>query len=64
MLQYNELHAVFTRRRSMLESRLTTPRFDVLTARPLARPSHCEVNKVSLDTKHFRLGYKEIDDTK
>ena len=43
---------------------VTTPRFDVLTAGPPARPSHCEVNKVSLDTKHFGLGYKEIDHTK
>ena len=35
------------------EPRLTTPKFDVLTIRPLATPSHCEVNKISSDIKHF-----------
>lgn len=44
--------------------RLTTPRFDVLTTRPPATPSHCEVNKISSDIKHFLPGYKEIDDSK
>ena len=44
--------------------RLTTPRFDVLTTRPPATPSHCEVNKISSDIKRFLPGYKEIDDSK
>ena len=44
--------------------RLTTPRFDVLTTRTPATPSHCEVNKISSDIKHFLPGYEEIDDSK
>ena len=44
--------------------RLTTPKFDVLTTRTPATPSHCEVNKISSDIKHFLPGYKEIDDSK
>ena len=44
--------------------RLTTPTFDVLTTRPPAIPSHCEVNKISSDIKHFLPGYEEIDDSK
>ena len=35
------------------EPGLTTPKFDVLTIRPLATPSHCEENKISSDIKHF-----------
>ena len=44
--------------------RLTTPKFDVLTTRTPATPSHCEVNKISSDIKHFLPGYEEIDDSK
>ena len=35
------------------EPGLTTQKFDVLTNRPLATPSHCEVNKISPDIKDF-----------
>ena len=44
--------------------RLTASKFDVLTTRPPATPSHCEVNKISSHIKHFLPGYKEIDDSK
>ena len=44
--------------------RLTTPKFDVLTTRPPATPSHCEVNETSSDIRHFLPVYKEIDDSK
>ena len=44
--------------------RLTTPKFDVLTTRPPATPSHCELNKISSDIRHFLPGDKEIDDSK
>ena len=46
------------------EPRLTTPKFDVLTTRPPATPSHCELNIISSDIKHFLPGDKEIDDSK
>ena len=44
-----------------LEFRLRIPKFDVLINCPVTShtPSHCGVNKVSLETKHFGLGYKE-----
>ena len=42
--------------------RLTTPKFDVLTTRPPATPSHCEVNEISSDIRRFLPVYKEIDD--
>ena len=45
------------------EPTLTTPTFDVLTTRPPAMPSHCEVNKISSDIKDFLPGDKEIDDS-
>lgn len=44
--------------------RLTTPKFDVLTTRPPATPSHCEVNETSSDIRRFLPVYKEIDDSK
>ena len=48
--------AVFLRdlsRRTRRTSGLTTPKFDVLTIRPLATPSHCEKHKISSDLRHF-----------